>query len=153
MVETNAKFAVTNGYLILNTRTNSRIWYEKVIEARRNESSMTFMDTIEVEGSARNAPIQGTQADMVKEAMVYIDSEIRRQNLDIRLLGQVHDEVIYDFDKKHMEINIEYINEKNEVSLVHAGDFIKLNLCKVANRYLGYIKISAEQHIGETWTK
>jgi len=153
MVETNAKFAVTNGYLILNTRTNSRIWYEKVIEARRNESSMTFMDTIEVEGSARNAPIQGTQADMVKEAMVYIDKEIRRQNLDIRLLGQVHDEVIYDFDKELMKPTIEYINEKGELSLVHAGDFIKLNLCKVANRYLSYIKISAEQHIGETWTK
>lgn len=153
MVEANAKFAVTNGYLILNTRTNSRIWYEKVIEARRNESSMTFMDTIEVEGSARNAPIQGTQADIVKEAMVVIDKEIRRQNLDMRLLGQVHDELIYDFDKSLLEPVIEYIDEKGIKSLVNHGDFVKFTLCQVANRYLSYIKMGAEQHVGSTWTK
>lgn len=153
MVEANAKFAVTNGYLVLNNRTNSRIWYEKVIDAKRNQSSMTFMDTIEVEGSARNAPIQGTQADMVKEAMVYIDSEIRRQNLDIRLLGQVHDEVIYDFPEKLMENCIEYYDENNNLTMVNAGDFVKLNLCKIANKYLSYIKITAEQHISSTWTK
>ncbi len=43
---------------------------------------------------AINSPIQGTAADIVKKAMIAIDRRILRENLQSRMLLQVHDELI-----------------------------------------------------------
>ena len=43
---------------------------------------------------ARNMPIQGTAADIMKIAMVNVDRALRESGLDARLLLQVHDELI-----------------------------------------------------------
>jgi DNA polymerase I len=53
------------------------------------------------ERMAINAPIQGSQADLIKKAMVEIDEYIQKEKLEdcIYLLLQVHDEVIYEIKK------------------------------------------------------
>jgi DNA polymerase I len=43
---------------------------------------------------ARNAPIQGSAADLIKVAMLGVDAELRQQGLRSRLLLQVHDELV-----------------------------------------------------------
>jgi DNA polymerase I-like protein with 3'-5' exonuclease and polymerase domains len=151
MVENNSKFAQENGYIVLNTRTNSRIWYPDIMISKNNNSEIPFDILHEVDGSARNAPIQGTQADMLKEAIVEIGKEIDRQNLNIKLLGQVHDELIYAIHKDIIEV--EFIKDNKEVELVKPELFIQNWMCQVANRYLSFIKMTASTHIGTTWTK
>ncbi len=46
------------------------------------------------ERSAINAPMQGTAADIIKKAMISVDDWLRREDIDARLIMQVHDELV-----------------------------------------------------------
>jgi DNA polymerase-1 len=48
------------------------------------------------ERQALNSPIQGSAADIIKRAMLGIDSDIRRDGLGSRMLLQVHDELVFE---------------------------------------------------------
>ncbi|MFA6496882.1 MAG: DNA polymerase I [Patescibacteria group bacterium] len=48
------------------------------------------------ERMAINMPIQGTQADVIKKAMIAIDVWLRSTSLDAKMIAQVHDELVFD---------------------------------------------------------
>ncbi len=48
------------------------------------------------ERAAINTPIQGTAADMIKLAMIRIDSLLRENSYQTKMLLQVHDELVFD---------------------------------------------------------
>ncbi|PSQ93131.1 MAG: DNA polymerase I [Bacteroidetes bacterium SW_4_67_19] len=48
------------------------------------------------ERAAVNMPIQGTQADMIKIAMVQIHERLRAEDFESRMLLQVHDELVFE---------------------------------------------------------
>ena len=61
------------------------------------------------ERQAINAPIQGTAADVIKLAMIELNKLITADDLDAKILLQVHDELIFEIDEANKESSIEII--------------------------------------------
>jgi DNA polymerase-1 len=85
--------------------------YTETLFGRRRQfpemkSSLPYVRA-QAERMAINAPLQGTQADIIKLAMVKIDGDLRAGGVreDAHLLLQVHDELVYEIrDKKVAEL-------------------------------------------------
>lgn len=77
-------------------------------------SSIPFVRA-EAERMAINAPIQGSQADMIKKAMVAIAREFDLfKNNDVRLLLQIHDELVFEIKKEEVDAAVPRIKELME---------------------------------------
>lgn len=93
-LEETKKFAEKNGYT--ETLFGRRRYFEGI------NSKLPFIKAM-AERMAINAPIQGTAADVLKLAMVEIDDYLKREEKsekrEVKLLMQVHDELVYECDE------------------------------------------------------
>ena len=135
-----AEKAAKDGYVIFNTRTKSRRWFKDVLAS----FSSTPLDRGAVEAvkrAAKNAPIQGTNADLMKESMVTLDKVFRHHNHDAHILLQVYDELV-------IEIN------ENEIYTL--APKIQEIMNSVADKYLDTslgIHMQSEYKIDKNWLK
>ncbi len=82
---------------------------------------------------ARNMPIQGTAADIIKIAMIRVDDRLKKENMQARLILQVHDELIVEAPENETERAARILTEEMQ-------DTVHLSVPMVA-----------EAKIGKTW--
>ena len=82
---------------------------------------------------ARNMPIQGTAADVIKLAMVRVDERLHKENLKAKLILQVHDELIVECSEEEKETVARLLTEEME-GAVHLS-----------------VPLTAEAHWGKNW--
>lgn len=63
------------------------------------------------ERQATNAPLQGSNAELIKRAMVKIYFWLKQQNLKTQMVLQVHDELIFDVPKSEVEAVKGYVTK------------------------------------------
>ena len=66
-------------------------------------SSSNFMTRSFGERVAMNSPIQGTAADIMKIAMINVYNALRNNNLDAKIIVQVHDELLIEVSEKDLD--------------------------------------------------
>jgi len=138
-----ATFNVLAEYLDKVKAEVARKGYTETLFGRRRyfegiNSSLPFIRA-SAERMAINAPIQGTQADVTKLAMVKIDEYLQKEKLEdkVKLLLQIHDEVIYEVDEDLVE---------------EIGEKIKDIMSKVLTKeQTKGIPILAEASQGKSW--
>jgi DNA polymerase-1 len=103
------KFSGLAEYLENVKRETAQKGYTETFFGRRRyfpeiNSKLPFMKA-QAERMAINAPIQGTGADITKIAMLDVDKFIKMKGLekDVRLLLQVHDELVYEVKENIVE--------------------------------------------------
>jgi DNA polymerase-1 len=96
------KFNGLSAYLNrVKAETNSKGYTETFFGRRRYfdgiRSPLPYIRAM-AERMAINAPIQGTEADIIKLAMIQTDAFLKKEGLekDVRLILQVHDELVYE---------------------------------------------------------
>ncbi|MGO4888678.1 DNA polymerase I [Anaerobacillus sp. MEB173] len=93
-METIVENARENGYV--TTMLNRRRYLPEITSRNFNQRSFA-------ERTAMNTPIQGSAADIIKQAMVQIAKRIQEEQLETRLLLQVHDELIFEVPEAELE--------------------------------------------------
>ena len=83
-----------NGYV--ETLFNRRIYING--SDSRNQNLRGF-----AERQAINAPIQGTAADIIKNAMIQIDRGLKEHKQKVSMLMQVHDELVFEINSNEIE--------------------------------------------------
>ena len=66
---------------------------------------------------AINMPIQGTAADMIKLAMIKIQSELSKRKTKTKMVLQVHDELLFDTHKDELDEIRPMVKEIMETAL------------------------------------
>lgn len=82
---------------------------------------------------ARNMPIQGTAADIIKIAMIRVDKRLSEEKMKAKLILQVHDELIVEAPESEAQKVLEIVTCEME------------NACKMK------VQLRADGKIGKTW--
>ncbi len=112
-MESTKAFAREHGYV--ETIFGRRAWYPEI---RSSNPSLKAFN----ERAAINAPIQGSAADIIRRAMVRMDSVLEEAKLSARMLLQVHDELIFEVPEAEADKTIAVVTKAMEGAAFPAID-------------------------------
>jgi DNA polymerase-1 len=93
-IDNTIEFVHKNGYV--ETLSGRRRSIPGIFSTDRMECKMA-------ERMAVNTPVQGSAADLIKLAMIRIAEKIKRESLPLKMMLQVHDELVFECPKNQVE--------------------------------------------------
>ncbi|MBE6834698.1 MAG: DNA polymerase I [Ruminococcaceae bacterium] len=130
-------YSGVNAYMQNEVKLAKENGYAKTLFNRRRYlpelSSSNGMLRAFGERVARNMPIQGTAADIIKIAMIKTYERLEKEKMSSRLILQIHDELIVEAPENEAEKAAEILKEEME------------NACKLK------VKLVAAVGTGKTW--
>ncbi|HET9697775.1 MAG TPA: DNA polymerase I [Terriglobales bacterium] len=110
--------------------TGVRKWLDQIVEQAHHDKKVTTMfgrvrplpdiDSRNpnlrgfAERTAMNTPLQGTAADLIKLAMIRLDSDLRERKLKSRMTLQVHDELVFEVPEDEVNEMKALVRERME---------------------------------------
>ena len=92
-MENTRQLASEKGYV--ETLSGRRLYLPKI-------NSSSGLEKRAAERAAINAPMQGTAADIIKSAMIAVNDYIQTQENNVRMVMQVHDELVFEVKEEHL---------------------------------------------------
>jgi len=83
------------------------------------------------ERAAINAPLQGSAADIIKKAMLDIDQLLLNEMKEVKMIMQVHDELVFECPKDNADMVMQKMKDTMEKT-------VKLNIPLIAEAAIGY---------------
>ena len=83
------------------------------------------------ERAAINAPLQGSAADIIKKAMLDIDQLLLNEMQEVKMIMQVHDELVFECPKDNADMVMQKMKDTMEKT-------VKLNIPLIAEAAIGY---------------
>lgn len=180
------KKALLYGYLELNSRSKTKVWFKPVLEAlaevrrtiqelqteygitavlesvdsKRGAYTLSTGDEIlldrrdleDVAGQARNLPISGTQAEMIKESMVRIDAFVTENNLPMWLVFQIHDELVTEATPTEVDLIYKSPSGK-EIRITDMKDIDGIIMADTCSLYMKNFTMGYSVTDKECWSK
>jgi DNA polymerase-1 len=117
-----ARFPDVRTYIERTIEEGRRTGYVATILGRRRYMpgliSGNYMLRAAAEREATNAPLQGSAADLMKLAMVRIDRALADAGLDVAMLLQIHDELIFEVHKAQLGETASLVRSHMENAIV-----------------------------------
>jgi len=115
------RYAKIQEYIHKTVESTEKLGYsETMLGRRRYIPGINSRNRTEKNGAERiavNTPIQGTAADIVKLAMIKINRKLEAEKLSLRMLLQIHDELIFEAPAEKAEEYAELIRTEMENSI------------------------------------
>jgi len=117
-----ARYAGISGFIQETVRRAEETGWSTTILGRRREirgiNSRNKTEKAGAERIAVNTPIQGSAADIMKLAMLAVERRLRTDNLQSRMLLQVHDEILLEVPVEEKEKAARLVREEMEKAFV-----------------------------------
>ena len=132
-----AHYGAVAGYMDGLIETAKETGYAETLFGRRrplpelkvsNHATRAFGERV-----ARNMPIQGTAADIIKLAMIRVHARLKQEQVDARLILQVHDELIVEAAQPDADRAARILQEEMEAAASLA------------------VRLRADVQMGKTW--
>jgi DNA polymerase-1 len=128
-LEDSARLAIERGWA--ETLGGRRLWLQ--IGERVEGPDLASIARI-----AKNMPIQGTNADMLKLAMAGIRQRVLADGRDAQVVNCVHDEILV---------------EASEADAWELAEVVREEMVAAGERYISQVPVEVEVAVGDTWMK
>ncbi|MBI4820278.1 MAG: hypothetical protein HY791_28675 [Deltaproteobacteria bacterium] len=126
-LEDSSRQALKRGYA--ETMAGRRLWFNDMTRSGDDDGSRARV--------AKNMPVQGTNADMIKLAMARIARAFAEARIDARLVNMVHDELVV---------------EASDADVERAKDVVVSEMKSAGREFVRRVPIEIDVEVSETWS-